>query len=938
MQDFFEFECGCKWPIIEKSSDPEILPKIDIDPENLPDCYLAWKMISRGDTKGVFQLESRLGQTWAKKLRPENMEHMAALGSLLRPGALQNKDENGVSTTEHYCLRKNKEEFASSVHEAIDPILGPTENLLVYQEQSMMLGKAVAGFDLKNVDRLRKCVTGDTKFVSKTRGIISIDTLLKTGYDDDFLVMDENGKQFWRKIVNIWSTGKQAVHDVETSTGNYVSATKYHSFLTSTGWKAKMRLTPKEDYMISCREIEFDGEDTISLSECMVIAGLITEGHFVDYRRAQFTNFDKFMMSTFNENFFKVFGENATPSKDENVVYLNKKQKDYLSTKVKMGLSDVKEFPEAMLGSTKKTMADFLSFTLGAEGGVSQSGQFEFSSKSRVMAHQVKLMLLRYGIRSNFCDRTIKGYEGKYYRLYVNNKNDQQKMLDELSHYWPEYKRKDLNDIINAKAEKNYTSDIIPPHIVKSFIDQYPWAGAKESGSLFKQPISRRRFKRITDKINDPIWNKFQEGKQCYELLEGLTNRRSSAQVYDFTMDGDEPYIVANGMVIHNCIGKKDMKEMSEVKKLFLEGAKLTNSVSYEMAEMLWSWIEKSGRYAFNKSHGVSYGAIGYDTAYLKIHFPLQFFTEWLRLSADKIEPDIEKMELIEEAKKFDIKVNPPKIEYKQYLFEHNGKEIFFGLTDIKGVGESNLEKLFKSIDEANIDIKKAKWVDWLYFIVPKNYSVMQKMIMAGCFDSFKIKRQRMLAEIAVVNELTDKEIKWMTTNAADVSFIEGLRLLSQEKPKGGCANVKRRAAVQSHADMLENPPSPQNDSIPWLVWAEVQTLGLAVTVSKVEAFTLEDVNTTCKDFQTGKTGMLIFGVEVKDFREVKTKKGKQAGKEMAFMSISDPSGTIDNIVCFPETWQNYKHLVIKGNTILLKGERDRENNGLIVQTISQLV
>lgn len=542
MSDFFEFECGCKWPIIEKNSDPEILPKLNIDPENLPDCYLTWKMIGRGDTKGVFQLESRLGQTWAKKLRPENMEHMSALGALLRPGALQNRDENGVSTTEHYCLRKNKEEFASSIHDVVDKVLEPTEKLLVYQEQSMLLGKYIAGFDLKNVDRLRKC------------------------------------------------------------------------------------------------------------------------------------------------------------------------------------------------------------------------------------------------------------------------------------------------------------------------------------------------------------------------------------------------------------IGKKDMKEMHEVKKLFLEGAKATDAVPYEMAEMLWSWIEKSGRYAFNKSHSVSYGAIGYDTAYLKIHFPLQFFTEWLRLSADKIEPDIEKMELIEEAKKFDIKVNPPKIEYKQYLFEHNGKEIFFGLTDIKGVGESNLEKLFKSVDEAGIDVKTAKWVDWLYRIVPKNYAVMQKMIMAGCFDSFKIKRQRMLAEIAVVNELTDKEIKWMIANSLDVSFIDGLRLLSQEKPKGGCANVKRRAAVQSHADMLQNPPSPQNDSIPWLVWAEVQTLGLAVTVSKVEAFTLEDVNTTCKDFQTGKTGMLIFGVEVKDFREVKTKKGKQAGKEMAFMSISDPSGTIDNVICFPETWQNYKHLVIKGNTILLKGERDRENNGLIVQTISQLV
>lgn len=679
MSDFFEFECGCKWPIIEKNSDPTILPKLDIDPENLPDCYLTWKMISRGDTKGVFQLESRLGQTWAKKLRPENLEHMSALGALLRPGCINVKDENGVSTTEHYCLRKNKEELTSSIDDIVDDILKPTENLLVYQEQAMMLGKIIAGFDLKTVDRLRKSVgKKDSKEMAEVR------KLFLEGAKATNVVSYEMAEMLWSWI---------------EKSGRY------------------------------------------AFNKCL----------------------------------------------DEN-------------TLVKVyGLFTSKRLKNVKIGDRIKTKEGYVSVL-----DVINNGPKEVIEIITVGSHRL------------VCTKDHK----------IDCEDGIQRTVEQLM---------SMATMRPAIACENY------------------W-------------VDEPTYEEIADFIPAGIVN-----------------------TMDLEVDNVSHTFYANGISVSN-------------------------------------------------SHSMSYGAIGYDTAYLKIHFPLQFFTEWLRLSADKIDPDVEKMELIEEAKKFDIKVNPPRIEYRQYLFEHNGKEIFFGLTDIKGVGESNLEKLFKSVDEIGLDVKTAKWIDWLYNIVPKNYSVIQKMIMGGCFDSFKIKRQRMLAEISVVNELTDKEIKWLTINCEGLSFIDGLLLLSQEKPKGGCANVKRRAAVKSHAEILENPPSPQNDSIPWLVWAEIQTLGLAVTCSKVEAFTLEDVNTTCRDFQTGKTGMLIFGVEIKDFRAVKTKKGKHPGKEMAFMSISDPSGTVDNVICFPDTWQNYKHLVIVGNTILLHGERDRDNNGLIVKTISQLV
>ena len=63
---YFTYSCGCKFPISEDNG----ITKIDFEPtiENLNlDCQRTWDLISEGNTKGVFQLESRLGKQTAKK-------------------------------------------------------------------------------------------------------------------------------------------------------------------------------------------------------------------------------------------------------------------------------------------------------------------------------------------------------------------------------------------------------------------------------------------------------------------------------------------------------------------------------------------------------------------------------------------------------------------------------------------------------------------------------------------------------------------------------------------------------------------------------------------------------------------------------------------------------------------------------------------------------
>jgi len=70
MEDFYKFDCGCKWPILKNSENGK-MPKLKIDLQNLPDCDLAWKIFANGDTKGIFQLESHLGKQWSKKTKTQ---------------------------------------------------------------------------------------------------------------------------------------------------------------------------------------------------------------------------------------------------------------------------------------------------------------------------------------------------------------------------------------------------------------------------------------------------------------------------------------------------------------------------------------------------------------------------------------------------------------------------------------------------------------------------------------------------------------------------------------------------------------------------------------------------------------------------------------------------------------------------------------------------
>lgn len=124
---------------------------IQIDLSKLPEGDKpAYAMLSKGDTVGVFQLESAGMRDTLKKLKPDCLEDIIALVSLYRPGPMDN-----IPT---YIARKHGDEKPEYLHPMLEQVLKETFGVIIYQEQVMQIAQLMAGYSLGEADLLRRAM------------------------------------------------------------------------------------------------------------------------------------------------------------------------------------------------------------------------------------------------------------------------------------------------------------------------------------------------------------------------------------------------------------------------------------------------------------------------------------------------------------------------------------------------------------------------------------------------------------------------------------------------------------------------------------------------------------------------------------------------------------------------------------------------------------
>jgi DNA polymerase III subunit alpha len=212
-------------------------------------------------------------------------------------------------------------------------------------------------------------------------------------------------------------------------------------------------------------------------------------------------------------------------------------------------------------------------------------------------------------------------------------------------------------------------------------------------------------------------------------------------------------YTLGGADMLRRAMGKKKAEEMQKQEATFIEGA-LAKGVSAEQSSAIFKEIEGFASYGFNKSHSAAYALVTYHTAYLKAHYPTEFFAALMTADKEKIEKVVR---TIAEARAWGVAVLPPDINLSAVDFtvvyshpdgrgpqprggpgklrDRFGPQIRFGLGAVRGVGEAALETMFEARSGTGpfVDLfDLATRVDSKRL----NKGVLESLVQCGAFDT----------------------------------------------------------------------------------------------------------------------------------------------------------------------------------------------------------
>ena len=199
-------------------------------------------------------------------------------------------------------------------------------------------------------------------------------------------------------------------------------------------------------------------------------------------------------------------------------------------------------------------------------------------------------------------------------------------------------------------------------------------------------------------------------------------------------------YSYAKADNVRRAMSKKKAEAMAAEREGFVSGC-VSNGVSAADAEAVFEEMVGFAKYAFNKSHATAYGILSYRTAYLKAHYPAEYFSALLTSVLDN---SAKVKEYIADAQKYGVSVLSPDINTSREAFTVSGSNIRFGLLAIKNVGRTFVDALLAERDASPFK----SFDDFISRMMGHelNKRTVESMIKCGVFDSLGITRSSLIS------------------------------------------------------------------------------------------------------------------------------------------------------------------------------------------------
>lgn len=377
--------------------------------------------------------------------------------------------------------------------------------------------------------------------------------------------------------------------------------------------------------------------------------------------------------------------------------------------------------------------------------------------------------------------------------------------------------------------------------------------------------------------------------KPILEMTYGIIVYQEQIMQLASTMAG---FRLGEADLLRRAVSKKKRELLESERKHFVQGC-LQNGYDQKVAEDVYALIVRFANYGFNRSHAVAYSTLSYQLAYLKVHYPLYFYTALLTNVLSQPEKT---KRYIMEARQNGIEILPPSINKSSFYYIPEDGKIRMSFLPIKNTGGQIVSAILK-------ERKKKIFTDFFDFCLrlsPYHISnkTIESLVIAGCFDEFQRNRASLLATIQSAMEY----VQLIPENEGDSLFPFDDVL----KPR-----------------YVEMEPWDVEDELE----KEQEVFGFYLTnhpiqleKEKVADFPLTTLSTLSPTKQ-----LVDAVVYIERVHKIKTKKNDW----MAFLTISDETDEIEAVV-FPDQYFECLPLLKEKNKVYIRFQSTYKNKCVI--------
>lgn len=368
-------------------------------------------------------------------------------------------------------------------------------------------------------------------------------------------------------------------------------------------------------------------------------------------------------------------------------------------------------------------------------------------------------------------------------------------------------------------------------------------------------------------------------------------------------------YSYGRSDLVRRAMAKKKASVMEKERQNFVygneaEGVKgcIANGISEAVANKIYDDMTDFAKYAFNKSHAAAYAVVSYQTAYLKVYYPVEFMAA---LMTSVIDNPGKVSQYIMTCRQMGIELLPPNINEGEASFSPEGNKIRFALAAVKGVGRPVIEAITA---ERNQNGKFTSLVDFIERLSGKevNKRTLESFIKSGTLDCLGgNRRQFMQSYAAIVDQITNDRKKSLTGQMSLFDLVE----------------------PENKAEFELKLPNVEEFEKAELLEMEKETLGIYVSGHPLDSYyglLQKNVTRTSVDFVPEEDGeemklrdgeSEVIGGMITSI----TKKTTRSNSMMAFITIEDLLGTVEVIV-FPRDYEKYKKEIMEDNKVFVRG------------------